>query len=70
MDVRWLAVERVNVANTPALMAARFSQGDLVEFRLLALPPDLTRERKGRPARSPSLPPDEPKPDDVLPPAS
>jgi hypothetical protein len=31
--------------------------GTLVEFTVRALPPDETRERKGRPERSPSLPP-------------
>jgi len=40
----------------------------LVRFTLKALPPDPTRERKGRPARSPSLPPDEPKPGEQTPP--
>jgi hypothetical protein len=33
-----------------------------VEFTVQALPPDETRERRGRPERSPSLPPiEEPK---------
>lgn len=37
--------------------------GIFVEFTVQALPPDETRERKGRPERSPSLPPvEEPKP--------
>ena len=42
-----------------------------VEFTLQALPPDHPDapkgERKGRPVRSPSLPPEEPKPDDAPP---
>ncbi len=34
----------------------------LVRFTVQALPPDETRERRGRPERSPSLPPaDEPQ---------
>jgi hypothetical protein len=44
----------------------------LVRFTLEAIPGDqdpLRGERKGRPARSPSLPPEEPKPDDQPPPA-
>jgi len=40
----------------------------LVQFTVQALPPDHPDapkgERKGRPPRSPSLPPEEPKPDD------
>jgi hypothetical protein len=39
----------------------------LVQFTVKALTPDPSelknRERKGRPQRSPSLPPEEPKPD-------
>jgi hypothetical protein len=44
----------------------------LVEFTAKLIPGDqdpLRGERKGRPARSPSLPPEEPKPDDRPPPA-
>jgi hypothetical protein len=42
-----------------------------VEFTLQALPPDETRERKGRPERSPSLAPvEQPKPADDQPPAA
>lgn len=44
----------------------------LVEFTVRALPPDHPDapkgERKGRPERSPSLPPEEPKPEDENPP--
>jgi hypothetical protein len=38
---------------------------ELIRFTVKASPPDeesLRRERKGRPPRSPSLPPEEPKP--------
>lgn len=44
----------------------------LVEFTVQALPPDHPDapkgERKGRPPRSPSLPPEESKPDEENPP--
>ena len=45
----------------------------LVEFTLQAMPGDqdpLKGERKGRPTRSPSLPPEEPKPDENPPAAT
>ena len=46
----------------------------LVEFTAKMLPPDHPDapkgERKGRPARSPSLPPEEPKPDENPPPTT
>lgn len=44
----------------------------LVRFTTQALPADTDfpdRERKGRPERSPSLPPEEPKPEGPNPPA-
>jgi len=47
------------------------SSGVLVRFTVQALPPDETRERKGRPERSPSLPPsEEPKPESERPPTA
>ena len=51
----------------------RTVNSELVRFTVQATPPDeesLRRERKGRPARSPSLPPVEPKPDQNPPAAS
>jgi hypothetical protein len=44
----------------------------LVEFTVQAMPADQDPhgERKGRPGRSPSLPPEEPKPDENPPPAT
>ena len=46
----------------------------LVQFTAELIPGDspesLARERLGRPARSPSLPPEEPKPDEPTPPTS
>lgn len=39
-----------------------------VEFTLQALPPDPSWERHGRPARSFSLPPEEPEPNEQTPP--
>lgn len=45
--------------------------GTLIVFTSKGAPLDEPRERKGRPERSPSLPPlDEPKPIDDQPPAS
>ena len=46
---------------------------ELVRFTVQATPPDeesLRRERKGRPVRSPLLPPEQPKPDQNPPAAS